>query len=78
MPLPETSIPRLTKLAYEMLNFDGPDRIVAAACGIPNAKLSEYRLGRLNPSARHLIALAAFFTCNPSDLVGWSEDEIIL
>lgn len=61
-----TSI-RLSALLLEPKNR--PNYMVAALCGFPPSRLSEYSLGRKQIPPHHLMALCEVLNCNPDDIL---------
>jgi transcriptional regulator with XRE-family HTH domain len=51
--------------------------VIAAAAGVHPSTLSQYARGHKQIAANHLIALCELFQCEPEELVGEMEVEIM-
>lgn len=69
--MPET----LTNLKVKLIEDDLPAYQVAAACSIHPSQLSRYALGQDSIKAKHLRALARYFKCDQSEIIGTTTFE---
>jgi transcriptional regulator with XRE-family HTH domain len=65
----------LTRLQLRLMDFDGPQYLIAQYTGISASKLSEYKLGKAPIPARHLITMARLLRVRPEDIVGWADED---
>jgi transcriptional regulator with XRE-family HTH domain len=66
----------LTNLKIKLLEDDAPAYRIAAHCGIHPSILSEYALGKSSIKAKHLRALARYFKCPQSEILGTTTFEV--
>jgi transcriptional regulator with XRE-family HTH domain len=66
-------VEHLTKLKIKLLTNGESQRRVAAACDMGEAQLSKYALGQEPIRRHHVKALARYFNCRQTDIVGWAQ-----
>lgn len=66
----------LTNLKVKLLQDDLPAWQIGAKVGIHPSVLSEYALGKRELRPKHLRALARYFKCKQTEILGTSEFEV--
>lgn len=67
----------VSKLAMRLLEINAPHSVVAELAGFPKTRLSEYKHGKRPIPIKHVIALCEVLKCEPSDIVGFEEAELV-
>jgi len=65
----------VSRLRLLLLDGGVPGYLVAARCGFPPSRLSEYVMGRKPIPLVHQIVLCEVLGCSVDELVGWSEED---
>lgn len=65
----------VTKLRIALMSWDGPQYMLARACGVAAPRITDWQMGRKEIPTRHLLTLSRILKRNPEDLVGYADDE---
>lgn len=74
----ERNLMGLSKLRLKCMEMGGPQYMIAALAGMSPSRLSEYILGHRDIPQHHLVGLCRVFQCEPDDIIGEADDNILI